>query len=226
MAERQMIGETPNRLEHSRDGVYLGEWDGGIGPWVYGDWDAIAQQGSDDGFGRTGTNKASWCHGYVSIYEQLLRHRSVKRLLELGVYKGDSLAFWHNVFPDAEVVGVDVNRMPDVPGTTQILGDVSDPNVVAAVSNGGRFDVIVDDCTHQLADILLAFDLYAPGLADDGIYIIEDTFLDENPWYGTTADVVEGLRARNYSPVVIVPGRRWVFNGEDRGLWALVVVTP
>lgn len=207
-------------IEKAADGRDLGPWDGELGPWDHGRLDHLGAV--------HGTNKASWDHGYLDHLEALTAHLDVHRVLELGVYEGASLKLWRDYWPDAEIVGIDCNGMPPVEGVTQIQDDALDRHVLARHPNEllRPFDLIVDDCTHQTPDILNAFDLYRPWLALGGLYVIEDTLIDGGPWYSSTGDVVDGLRDRGCRPVVVAPGRRWVVNGDDRGLWAMVIVTP
>ena len=57
-----------------------------------------------------GTDKASPHHNYLNFYETFmapLREQPVC-LLEIGVYKGASLATWREYFPYARIVGVDI----------------------------------------------------------------------------------------------------------------------
>lgn len=197
-------------------GEHLGPWDGKIGAWDAGELDRL-------GYSRT--NKASWDHGYLTFYEALLRHRDVRRVLELGVFEGGSIATWRDYWPEAEIVGVDVNGMRDVPGARLVQADCTDPKAMGeAFAAGDFFDVVIDDATHQTDDILASFAIFESRVSDGGIYIIEDTLIDGGPWYAHTEDVADGLRTLGHHPLVIAPGRRWVVNGDDRGLWAFIAV--
>lgn len=58
-----------------------------------------------------GTDKASKGHGYLDFYEgffQGLRHKPI-RLLEIGVFRGNSVAMWQEYFVAGTIIGVDIN---------------------------------------------------------------------------------------------------------------------
>jgi hypothetical protein len=119
---------------------------------------------------------------YLPMYEDLLGFLRSRRfvLLELGVWKGDSLAMWRDAFPRATIVGVDL--LPpsvDLGSRVHIVaGDHTDAALLADLRtehapNG--FDVIIDDGSHlgvTTARSLQA--LYVDHLRPGGIYVIED----------------------------------------------------
>jgi SAM-dependent methyltransferase len=101
-------------------------------------------------------------------------------LLELGIWKGDSLVMWRDSFPLATIVGIDL-----APPTLKlgrrvhvVVGDQSDPELLGRVRAAHApqgFDVIVDDASHigQLSARSLQA-LYLNHLRPGGLYIIED----------------------------------------------------
>lgn len=133
-------------------------------------WDDIAR--------RCGTDKASSHHGYVEHYQQRLEDRKVERLLEIGVAHGYSLRLWHEVFPDALIVGVDIVpecRLHQRTNVAVITADASHPASMAAISTlHGPFDVVIDDGSHDERATWMAFEELYPRLAPGGIYFVED----------------------------------------------------
>jgi SAM-dependent methyltransferase len=119
---------------------------------------------------------------YLPVYEELLGASRGRRitLLELGVWKGDSLAMWRDALPRARIVGVDL-RPPDIDLGDRVVivaGDQSDAEFlhrVAADHAPQGFDVIIDDAAHEghlSAKSLQA--LYRQHLKPGGLYVIED----------------------------------------------------
>jgi SAM-dependent methyltransferase len=158
-----------------------------------------------------GTDK--WFY-YTAFYHDLLKDRreKVKRVLELGIgspatmldslsragiaeYKtGASLFLWREYFPNAEIIGLDIDRSTFVHscGIRCFYCDQRDPMSYPLAVLGQSFDFIVDDAMHEKEPQLTAVKTLMPNLAPDGIYIIEDVgylghearreFLEEIPY--------------------------------------------
>ncbi len=120
---------------------------------------------------------------HLSYYEQLLEihHPAPKRLLEIGICQGGSLALWPLLFDSVEVVGVDYNTGQiskpcrdhyQEPGQsiTVIQAMMPSPDVV----RGAPFDFIIDDGGHGPGPAIKSFDLLWPRLSPGGLYVIED----------------------------------------------------
>lgn len=54
-----------------------------------------------------GTDKGSLKHNYMPFYEKHLP-KNPKKILEIGVLKGASLAMWSEYFPEAIIHGLDL----------------------------------------------------------------------------------------------------------------------
>ncbi len=134
---------------------------------------------------------ASIFHDYTTFYDSLLRDRKVKRVLEIGIgnmacmshmkeYKpGASLRMWRDYFPGAEIWGVDND-----PGVMFQESDIHttycDQSAGVSLSYvarllGGKFDLILDDGSHQLEHQALTANMLVPRLlSPTGVYVIED----------------------------------------------------
>lgn len=197
------------------------------GQGFLGEWDRIAVE--------EGTNRSSLDHGYFLFYEALLCHKPIDRMLELGIHEGAGIRTWRRIFPDATVVGVDINAFEPVPGAHLYRGDCTHVETMTDVAlKHGPFDFIVDDASHQPEQIAASLDVLAPLLDYGGTYVVEDTLLadpndTDDPWYARTADVVIHARSLGFQPLVITPGCRFDRHDQqpipDRGPWALVVMT-
>ncbi len=133
-----------------------------------------------------------WWH-YFSEYERVLGSmRSTPiRLLEVGVYKGGSLAMWKRyLHPDSVIVGLDLNpecaRFDRPEEHVHVrIGDQSDMSFLRAVADEfGPFDVVIDDGSHVCSHMIKTFDyLFLNGLKDNGVFIAEDTHSNFWPGY-------------------------------------------
>lgn len=129
-------------------------------------------------FDRHGCDKGSR-HGYERFYEPLLapvRH-SPLTLLEIGIWRGASIAAWLDYLPAATILAVDTFqriRPEDVPvlRSPRVLWWKCDstrsapPNV--------QVDLIIDDGCHQPKAQRATLERYLPLLRPGGRYVIED----------------------------------------------------
>lgn len=117
------------------------------------------------------TDKATY-HQYCDFYEQELHGLNPKRILEIGVKDGASLRMWKEYYPEAEVIGIDITKPMQIEGCTVLQMDGTD---VYALQELGKFDLIIDDGSHNTKDQQISFEyLFNHGLKRGGVYIIED----------------------------------------------------
>lgn len=126
-------------------------------------------------------DKSSRFHHYLDFYQEHLPGRDFTgRLLEIGVMDGVSMRMWREYYPDAEIVGIDVDDKQHLynddwrmPRSVRLLKvDGTDP---VALDRLGMFDIIIDDGSHFTADQQASFDiLYYRQLNPGGVYVIED----------------------------------------------------
>lgn len=121
---------------------------------------------------------------YDDFFERAYPAFRPKRILEIGVCRGGSMAIWREMFPDATVVGVDNDLGQVQPWTLEHFREnariqvhqitMPDPQVLDL----GQFDLIVDDGYHGPASVFPAFDMCWPMLNVAGIYVVEDWHQD------------------------------------------------
>jgi trans-aconitate methyltransferase len=129
---------------------------------------------------RHGTDKASGHHDYLAFYERFLRpiRDAHMRVLEIGVREGASLRMWADYFPNATIVGIDIDpecrRHAGGRISVEVM-DQSDLPALAALARGyGPFGLIVDDGSHIWEHQITALRHLYPHLQPGGCYILED----------------------------------------------------
>ena len=96
---------------------------------------------------------------------------------------------------------------------TTHLCDVRDlPGLTRVAKECGPFQVIIDDGSHQLGDVLCAYHALWPFLVDGGLYVIEDIQNQEildlfAAWPGAVIYDLRAIRNR-YDDVLVVMEKR------------------
>ena len=135
-----------------------------------------------------GTHK--WAH-YFPIYEQHFS-RFVNRpvtLFEIGCGKGGSLQMWKKYLgPLAVIVGLDIKPTTKTFEEHQIavrIGNQSDTEFLGAVvQEFGSPDIVIDDGSHMMNDVLASFRMLYPLTDRNGVYVVEDTHTSYLEKYG------------------------------------------
>ena len=133
-------------------------------------------------------------HGYSLIYEkyfQPLRSAPLK-LLEIGVFDGRSLKLWQEYFPRSEVFGLDID--PDCTRYADerikiLIGSQTDPEILEEIADqaGGSLDVVIDDGSHFVDDMIGSFRILFERVAPGGLYVLEDIHCAKDRNWGEVA---------------------------------------
>jgi hypothetical protein len=132
------------------------------------------------------TNKNT-LHSYVNVYEDMfdsLRY-TAKNILEIGMAPGGSIMVWRNYFINAHIYGIDTCNLADIqrqdikndyhitlfPNTNAYNDQFIRDNFI---NKNIKFDMILDDASHTLEDIIYFIIKYLPLLSNNGIMIIEN----------------------------------------------------
>ena len=141
-------------------------------------WDADPECGTDK------TGKLG--HDYInSFYNEEFKKYQDKhiRFLEIGVYKGASLALWSKYFSNAEIIGLDiqdqrVDRYQNLDRVSVGICDAYDPEIAEQL---GNFDIIIDDGPHTIETLQKCIEYYLPRLNEDGVMVLED--IQDTSWF-------------------------------------------
>lgn len=119
-------------------------------------------------------------HSFILWYEQALEpiRQRARAVLEIGVYKGESLRMWRDYFPNARIHGMDNDprRIVREDRIDTFIGDQGDQQgqESLAMSFSVGWDLIIDDGSHLLVDQERSCKVWLPRLVYGGLYIIED----------------------------------------------------
>lgn len=121
-------------------------------------------------------------HNYLIYYWKHFRdiRLQVERVLEIGVQTDRCLKMWEEFFPNATILGADID--PDCKafegGRRKVMiGDQGNRQFCRDLVSeaGGAFDIIIDDGSHMVEHQIKSFNWLFPSLTEHGIYVIEDT---------------------------------------------------
>jgi len=176
---------------------------------------------------RAGTDKAEPRRTILDLYDQHLRALRDEQitLLEIGVFRGESLRMWRDYFPLGRIYGVDIDADAMQHEDERIrvfIGSQSDDafldNVIA---ESGEPDIIIDDGSHLASDQIGSLLHLWPHLKPGGYYIVEDTHTSYLSDYhmalrqpGTTIEllknVVDDVHAMWHDGEITLPRCEWV----------------
>jgi hypothetical protein len=136
-----------------------------------------------DGFG----------HGYAESYAEFLKpylDRKHLTVVEAGILDGIGLAIWSTLFPDADIIGLDIDlshfeanrdnlirlgafrhKAPEVFEFDQF---VDNKDYLGKILDGRKIDIMIDDGYHEYETNLKTLRSAEPYLAERFVYFIED----------------------------------------------------
>ena len=155
-------------------------------------------------------------HHYAQHYQHHFAPLRRKKLniLEIGIggYEypksgGKSLRMWKSYFPKSRIFGIDIyDKTPhDEKRIKTFQGSQVDTDFLKrVVEEIGRVDIIIDDGSHHNDHVITSFKFLFPLLADNGIYVVEDT--QTSYWggevqgmdYGGSNDLTASYTSMNY----------------------------
>lgn len=126
-------------------------------------------------------------HFYDIIYEKdfsIIKDKEIN-LLEVGVFRGESMSSWVDYFPKATIFGIDIfTRIQEKdinilnhPRTKYIKADSTDLNIKSVIRKAWpdtTFDIIIDDGLHTPIANKKTFENLIEFLNTEGSFYIED----------------------------------------------------
>lgn len=141
-------------------------------------WDAEPEIGTDK------TGKLGHCFIDEFYNEEFKKYQDKSiRLLEIGIYKGASLALWSKYFLHAEIIGLDIEdqRVDKYKDLNRVSVGICNAYDTEIAKQLGHFDIIIDDGPHTVETLQQCIEFYLPQLNDDGIMILED--VQDTSWF-------------------------------------------
>jgi len=157
------------------------------------DIDNISFNTLDDLFHHYGSDKANFFklnnksgHGFSKFYEKNFKKFKNKKIniLEIGSYAGGSAAAFVKYFPNINVFCFDINisNFKFKSKNIHVFGiDINNKKKINKIFENiflqydfDSFDLIIDDGSHNLSDILNGLKFFFQYVKSNGIYIIED----------------------------------------------------
>ena len=130
---------------------------------------------------KSGPKHTFFGKSYTDIYAHYFEHMRKREFvfLEIGVFKGASLKMWSSYFPNAKIVGIDIDpRAAKNMENSKIKADVhigsQDDEVFlkSLVDQYGEFGIVLDDGSHINEMTLKTFEILNKHTT--GFYVIED----------------------------------------------------
>ena len=129
----------------------------------------------------TGKLIHKWQH-YFEIYDRhFSRYRGTDvHIVEFGVFQGGSLQMWKDYFGDkAKIYGVDINphcKQLEEDQVEILIGDQENRGFLRTIAEKvPRIDILIEDGGHTMKQQIHTFEELYPYVAEDGIYLCEDT---------------------------------------------------
>ena len=147
-------------------------------------------------------------HNYSIFYEKYLKKDKKKKLniLELGSHEGKGIASFYFFFPNANFYGANINPFQMKYASkriTELYVDVSCKEIIDNLANhiNEELDLIIDDASHNLKDILITFSKLFKKKKKGGTYVIEDinqfhVFKELNPYKNelTPKEILQNIK--------------------------------
>lgn len=143
------------------------------------------------------SDKVFW-HGYIDFYEPFFRNKTINKIAEIGVFKGNSIRWFLERFPQALVCGADILPVqPEWPVDSRFRFtrlDQGDVGALRAFLTQENFDLIVEDGSHIPEHQALALVEGLKALASGGLYILEDVHTSHPAYEAKSTGIFKPFR--------------------------------
>jgi len=120
------------------------------------------------------TDKAFYSSGYNDTFFNV--REDIKLLFEIGVNRGGSVRMFREYFPNALIVGLEIDKKCYFTGEDRIVVEIGDATkkefTEKILAKYGEPDIVIDDGSHLSTDMKNSFELFYPHTKFS--YVIED----------------------------------------------------
>ena len=138
------------------------------------------------------SDKIYW-HGYIPFYEKYFSQRNFSNIAEFGVYKGNSIRWLLDRFPQSSIYGADIlplqSEWPVDPRFRFTQLNQESREEIRSFLGQCEFDLIVEDGSHQPQHQINCLIEGLDALSPNGIYILEDVDTSRSDHYWWTSDI-------------------------------------
>lgn len=126
---------------------------------------------------QTTSDKVFW-HGYIEFYERFFTGRDFRHVAEIGLFKGNSIRWLLQRFPNATIYGADILEIqaewPVDPRFKFTRVDQGKVDQLRPFLSQAPMELIIEDGSHVPAQQVLGLVEGIQALASGGLYILED----------------------------------------------------
>ena len=160
-------------------------------------------------------------HAYEQFYPDIFdKYKDKKdlKILEIGISIGYSLKMWAEIFPNAQIYGMDQNYSQLMLSDEERQRFTFLPKGCQTDKNIFRdcplFDIIIDDGSHIPVLTLQTWFILKDKLSPNGIYIIEDVDLNNKEWsnkeFKETFELIDLRNKKNrHDDVLYIYNKPW-----------------
>jgi len=121
-------------------------------------------------------------HNYSPFYEKYFekfKNKNNLKILEIGTLRGAAAASFYHYFQEPKIYCLDVSPFQTYfysKNIRTIYCNTRSKNTINSVAKylNHKFDIIIDDGSHNVTDQTLTLNTFLPTLITGGIYVIED----------------------------------------------------
>ena len=157
-------------------------------------------------------NKKLDAHNYSEFYEKYFSSLKKKKInfLEIGSHEGKGVASFFFYFPFSRIIGANINPFQmkfSSKRITELYIDVSSKKILNNFANhlNEKQDIILDDASHNIRDILITLSSMFKKLKSGGIYVIEDIeqfkiFNELNPYLNESSpmEILKKIKDKSF----------------------------